>query len=94
MAINAPIQGTQADIIKRSMVEVDEKLMKEWATDTHLVLQVHDELIYEIRTDVLLKRSEEIKEIMESALPRNLARGVPIIASASTGPHWGALQKL
>ena len=92
MAINAPIQGTQADIIKRAMITIDALLAEK--EDTHLVLQVHDELIYEVKEDVLLSRAHDIRTSMEEALPEALANGVPIIASASSGIHWGALTKL
>lgn len=92
MAINAPIQGTQADIIKLAMVRVDEMLSKEHAQDdVHLLLQVHDELVYEIRDTRLEVLSIKIKEIMESVLPVAETRGVPIIATMKSGPNWGTM---
>lgn len=95
MAINAPIQGTQADIIKLAMVRVDEMLEKEKATeDAYVVLQVHDELVYEIRekrADVL---SKNIKEIMESVVPVDKTQGVPIITTMKSGPDWGSMRSL
>lgn len=95
MAINAPIQGTQADIIKLAMVRVDEMLEKERAgEDAHLLLQVHDELVYEIRTVRVAELGARIKEIMESVLPSEEARGVPIVAVIKSGPDWGTMHSL
>ncbi len=95
MAINAPIQGTQADIIKLAMVRVDQMIEKEKAVeDAYLLLQVHDELVYEIRTERASSLGAEIKEIMESVLSSEEARGVPIIATVKTGPNWGAMLSL
>ncbi|MHB8661007.1 MAG: DNA polymerase [Minisyncoccota bacterium] len=92
MAINAPIQGTQADIIKLAMVRVDEMLEKEEASeDAYLLLQVHDELVYEIRTARAKELSMPIKGIMESVLPARETHGVPITAVVKSGPDWGSM---
>ena len=92
MAINAPIQGTQADIIKLAMVRVDEMLEREQAhEDAYLLLQVHDELVYEIRTAHADELGARIKEIMESVLPRAETHGVPLITVIKSGPDWGAM---
>jgi DNA polymerase I len=93
MAINAPIQGTQADLIKLAMVRVDDLLKKEKADeDAHLLLQVHDELVYEIRTEHVEKVSTEIKRIMETILSPKETCGVPIIATMKQGPNWGTME--
>ncbi len=94
MAINAPIQGTQADIIKLAMVRVDEMLNKEHAGDAYLLLQVHDELVYEIRTERVEELSVKIKKIMESVLSSEETHGVPIIATMKSGPDWGAMHTI
>jgi DNA polymerase-1 len=95
MAINAPIQGTCADLIKKAMVEADAYLKKSGgAGDAHLLLQVHDELVYEVKEERLAELGRKIRELMESALPHDLARGVPIEVTAKTGPDWGALAPL
>ena len=92
MAINAPIQGTQADIIKLAMVQVDEMLTKEKAhQDAHLLLQVHDELVYEIRDGGIGDLGPKIKKIMESVLTEQETGGVPIIATMKSGPDWGTM---
>lgn len=95
MAINAPIQGTQADIIKRAMVRVDALLSEMHAADdAHLLLQVHDELVYEVLDSRVSEIAAKIRETMEQALPPELAEGVPIIAEAKAGPDWGNMQLL
>lgn len=95
MAINAPIQGTQADIIKLAMVEITRMLEREGCTeDAHLILQVHDELVFEVRSGKLAQLAAEIQKIMEGVLPEEETKGVPILASAKTGRHWGEMEAL
>ncbi len=92
MAINAPIQGTSADLVKLAMVRVDEMLEREGGReDAHLLLQVHDELVYEIRSEHVGKFSPAIRRIMESALEGEETYGVPILATMKSGPDWGSL---
>lgn len=93
MAINAPMQGSQADIIKLAMVEVD-KLFEGDRESAHLLLQVHDELVFEIKKDKVEEYAPKIKQIMEEALPVKDAKGVPIVAEGKSGPNWGAMEKL
>lgn len=95
MAINAPIQGSQADIVKLAMSKIDNFLIqKKLKKSVYLILQIHDELIYEVSEDVSDEIILEIKKIMESVLPSNLKDIVPIIANASTGKNWGELMVL
>lgn len=95
MAINAPIQGTQADIIKLAMVRIDAYLREEGLeNDVHLVLQVHDELVYEIRDALVARVSQKIKETMESVLTESETQGVPILATMKAGHDWGSMQPL
>jgi len=95
MAINAPIQGTGADIVKLAMVRVDEWLRKE-KLDTHvgLILQVHDELVYEVEEGILEEVIPKIKEIMQNVVPIKESRGVPIVVEASVGESWGEMEKV
>ncbi|HYE22904.1 MAG TPA: DNA polymerase [Candidatus Paceibacterota bacterium] len=90
MAINAPIQGTQADVIKLAMVEIDKTVDGE----ARLMLQVHDELVYEIPDAKVASLVSEIKRIMESMLTAEETKGVPIIAEAKAGKSWGAMEPL
>lgn len=95
MAINAPIQGSQADIIKLAMVEISRMIEREQAQqDVHLILQVHDELIFEVKEAALAKWAPEIQRIMEGVLPKEEANGVPILASAKAGTDWGHMNPL
>ncbi|MEX2514584.1 MAG: DNA polymerase [Candidatus Paceibacterota bacterium] len=93
MAINAPVQGTQADIIKRAMIAVDAYLEKEGLDEeVHLLLQVHDELIYEIPDERVEAVAGEIKRIMESVLPTEETAGIELIADVSVGERWNELK--
>lgn len=92
MAINAPMQGSQADIIKLAMVEID-KLFGD-TKDAYQLLQVHDELVFEIKKDKVKEYAPKIKKIMEEALPADKTKDVPIVAEGKMGPNWGEMQKL
>ena len=95
MAINAPIQGSSADITKLAMVNVDHMLEKRgWGANARLVLQIHDELVYELDEKHAEEIAREIKGVMESVVPASKLSGVPIVADASLGPNWGELKKL
>jgi DNA polymerase-1 len=95
MAINAPMQGTQADIIKLAMIEADQLIEKEeWRNNAKLVLQVHDELVYELDEKIAEIAAQKIRTIMESVAPVEKLSGVPILAEASLGNDWGSLKKI
>ncbi len=95
MAINAPLQGTSADIIKLAMVHADKMLEEEKAEqDAYLLLQVHDELVYEIRSERSGVLGAKIQEIMESALIGKETHGVPLIATVKVGKDWGSMHTL
>ncbi|HMO78746.1 MAG TPA: DNA polymerase [Candidatus Paceibacterota bacterium] len=94
MAINAPIQGTQADLIKMSMVKIDQYLKKQnLDKDVKLILQIHDEVIYEVSENVIDKIVLDIKKIMQSVLTKEKSLGVPIISEFSIGKNWGEMEK-
>lgn len=82
-AINAPMQGTAADIIKRAMVAVDT-----WLTDSGLdarvILQVHDELVLEVREDLVEQVQEEIRPYMSNAAQLD----VPLLVEVGVGSNW------
>lgn len=95
MAVNAPIQGTQADLIKVALVRVDEYIRREKLEDkVYLLIQVHDELDCEIHESVRDKVVKDIKKIMESVLTIEESKGVPIVANGSVGKNWGELEKI
>jgi len=77
------------------MVRVDEWLTKENVReDAHLLLQVHDELVYEISTEAAPTIGREIKRIMESVLSPSETNGVPIIAEMKAGANWGDMHPI
>lgn len=88
MAINAPLQGTSADLIKLAMIEIDRALPE------ILLLQVHDELVFEIAEKKVGECAKKIKEIMEGVMPEKLAKGVPITVEGKVGKNWGEMEKL
>jgi DNA polymerase I len=93
MAVNAPIQGTSADSIKRAMVVVGEYIKQEKLRDNvQLVLQVHDELVYEVEEKNAKEIAEKIKTLMESVFPEDKTRGVPVVAEYKIGKNWGEMQ--
>ena len=82
VAINAPMQGTAADIIKRAMIQLDQTLQND--PDIAMIMQVHDELVFEVRSEKVAFYSELIKTQMESAA--NLV--VPLIVEVGQGNNW------
>ena len=82
VAINAPMQGTAADIIKRAMIQLDQKLQND--PDIAMIMQVHDELVFEVRSEKIAFYSELIKTHMESAA--DLV--VPLIVEVGQGTNW------
>ena len=95
MATNAPMQGTQSDIIKLAMVRADALIEKNgWREKAQLVLQVHDELVYELDAAIAEDAARAIRETMEKAAPAEKLSGVPIIAEIAIGKNWGYLSKL
>ena len=94
-AINAPIQGTGADIIKIAMARADEFLCQEKLNEkVFLLLQVHDELLYEMKAELVQTVAPKIKEIMEEVLSLPDTKEVPIVADVSVGANWGKMGKL
>ena len=83
VAMNSPIQGTAADIIKIAMIRVDQRLRRE-GLRSRIVLQVHDELVLEVPNDELVAMKALVKETMEAAV--ELA--VPLIADENDGRTW------
>lgn len=95
MAVNAPFQGTCADIMKIAMKRVDDYIQKSsLKNDVFLILQVHDELVYEIKSGVLKSTAHEIVHIMESVLTKEESKNIPLIVNASAGESWGDMKLL
>ncbi|CAH6807354.1 DNA polymerase I [Vibrio chagasii] len=83
-AINAPMQGTAADIIKKAMLLVDEWVQAEGDGRVKLLMQVHDELVFEVEESSLAEIESKVQELMESAADLD----VPLVAEAGHGDNW------
>ncbi len=83
-AINAPMQGTAADIIKKAMLLVDEWIQAEGDGRVKLLMQVHDELVFEVQESALAEIESKVQELMESAADLE----VPLVAEAGHGDNW------
>ncbi|WP_455199569.1 DNA polymerase, partial [Kaarinaea lacus] len=82
-AINAPMQGTAADIIKRAMIAVDDWI-ESTDVDIKLIMQVHDELVFEIHKDLVKSASSEIDKLMTQVAELK----VPLLVDIGTGKNW------
>lgn len=82
-AINAPMQGTAADIIKRAMIAVDAWLQAEQPR-VRMIMQVHDELVFEVHKDDLTQVSQKIHELMENSTQLD----VPLLVEVGSGENW------
>ncbi|WP_104034465.1 DNA polymerase I [Vibrio jasicida] len=83
-AINAPMQGTAADIIKKAMLLVDEWIQQEGNGRVKLLMQVHDELVFEVEESSLSEIENKVQNLMESAAELK----VPLVAEAGHGDNW------
>lgn len=92
-AINAPMQGTSADIIKLAMVNID-KFFEETGRHGHLLLQVHDELVFEIEKKYVKEYAPKLKEMMEQVIDEKGRRGIPLTAEGEIGQNWGEMKEL
>ena len=89
-AINAPIQGTSADIIKRAMVRMGPALAEAGLHGVRMLLQVHDELVFELPEGDVAAAKPVIEHVMASAAEPAVTLSVPLGVEIGTGPSWGA----
>jgi len=89
-AINAPIQGTSADLIKRAMARMDDALADASLHDVKMLLQVHDELVFEVPEGREEQAAAVIKGVMAGAAEPGQALDVPLDVEIGWGPNWGA----
>ncbi len=90
MAVNAPLQGTNADMIKKAMVLVQDLIEKKYLDSVRMIIQVHDELIFEMREDKIKEAAVRIQDIM-----RNIVKlKVPVVVDIEIGDNWGELVKI
>lgn len=93
MAMNTPLQGTSADMIKVAMIRVSQMLVNknEFSEgDVKMLVQVHDELLFEVKEKKITEAAEKIKDIMENVLKLK----VPVVVDVSVGDNWGKLEQL
>ena len=95
MAINAPIQGTAADIVRIAMVRIAEYLEKEKVgEDVRMLLQIHDELVFEIKEGKTTQYTPKLLAIMEDVMSDKETFGVPIEAEVKVGHNWAQMTKV
>lgn len=90
MAVNTPLQGTAADMIKKAMIEVDAFLQKDYNDKVKMILQVHDELVFELPEKLVKEITEQIKQIMENVIKAD----VPILVEAKVGLNWEEMKMI
>jgi DNA polymerase I len=83
-AINAPMQGTAADIIKNAMLAVDQWLQQQDQSKISMIMQVHDELVFEVDAELLPQYQQQIVALMQQAATLD----VPLLAEAGSGLNW------
>jgi DNA polymerase-1 len=86
-AINTPLQGTAADLIKLAMIRIDERLAKE-KLKSRMTLQVHDELVFDVPEDEVEAISAMVRHEMEHVL----SLSVPLVADVGVGSNWRDLK--
>jgi DNA polymerase-1 len=89
-AINAPIQGTAADIIKRAMFRMGSTLEAEGLGTTRMLMQVHDELVFEVPEADVERAAAVVRRVMEGAAEPAMTLSVPLGVEIGHGPNWGA----
>lgn len=87
-AINAPIQGTAADIIRRAMVRMDEALADAGLGGVKMLLQVHDELVFEVPTHKIEATTDVVRQIMQEACNPAIKLDVPLVVDCGVGDNW------
>ena len=87
--MNTPIQGSAADIIKLAMLAVESELAEQ-GLDTEMVLQVHDELIFEVPKNELEEAANVVKDCMEN----NFKLDVPLVVDIKQGTNWYEMKEL
>ncbi len=95
MAINAPIQGTAADIVRVAMVAIAHLITKQnLSNDVRMLLQIHDELVFEIKDGLVEKYTPLLLQEMEDVLVGKETLGVPIKAEVKVGQNWAEMTRI
>jgi DNA polymerase-1 len=92
-AINAPIQGSASEIMRLAMIRLDKKLSEQKSLKSKMLLQIHDELIFEVKKDELSKMMKIIKDEMISVADSDFhAFSIPLTIDINSGDNWGSLR--
>ncbi len=95
MAINAPVQGTEADMLKLAMVDIAAWVAAENLGDrVRMLLQVHDELVFEVAEKEIASAAEKIRQVMQEVIPLIEAHNIPFLVEGKVGGIWGEMEKL
>jgi len=95
MAINAPVQGTSADIIRIAMVQIYNFIQKQKVSDDiHMMLQVHDELVFEIKKNKVSEYVPRLVSLMEEVLTLKETKDVPLLVEAKAGANWDEMKPI
>ena len=91
-AINAPIQGSASEIMRLAMIRIDKKLNDEKSIKSKMLLQIHDELIFEVKKNEIKKIMKIIKDEMISVANSDYhSFSIPLTVDINSGDNWGAL---
>lgn len=90
IAINTPLQGSNADMIKKAMIEIDNLIEKKYKDKVKMIIQVHDELLFEVDSKLIEKASDDFAKIMKEIIKLK----VPVLVDAEVGDNWGELKKI
>ncbi|HXV26960.1 MAG TPA: DNA polymerase I [Candidatus Paceibacterota bacterium] len=88
IAINHPVQGTDADIVKQAMLDLEHDLVKSYGDKARMLLQVHDELVLEVHESAVAEVAARAKRIMEKVFPL----AVPLVVDAKSGRNWSEME--
>jgi DNA polymerase-1 len=87
-AINMPIQGTEADIMKYIMIKLQDLIKEKYEDKAYMILQIHDEIVFEVHESVIDKFKDDATEIMLNSVKLN----VPLKTHVSVGDSWDQLK--
>ena len=92
-AINAPIQGSASELMRMAMINIFDKIKDQEIKDCKLLLQIHDELIFEVKKDNIKSAKKSIESGMRSIQKSDLhSFSIPILVDVNIGENWGLLQ--
>ncbi len=94
MAINHPVQGTQADIIKKAMVEISSVIASEAKQSCSMILQVHDELLFECDGSTSSPQVHKVALMVKDKMENAIKLSVPVVVDLKIGPNWGEMKPL